>query len=271
MPGGRPRSSQPFRRLLAGAALLGSQLTAGPSTELPAWDLPGWQLVLAEDFDSPAGPGRFATTYPGWAGYDGAQDTSRHLGRPAATQGQYDSAGTTTVHDGLVDIRLHTANGTPRVMALTPTPDGQWWDGSTYGRYSVRFRTETVPGYKVAWLLWPTSDEWTEGEIDFPEGALGDEIAGASHSTAGDPSVNAWTVDTGATMAEWHVATIEWLPDRLTFTLDDRSWTTTEPTAIPHRPMRWVLQTETELTAGPPDPEVSGHVYVDWVAAWRPG
>jgi hypothetical protein len=33
--------------------------------------------------------------------------------------------------------------------------------------------------------------------------------------------------------------------------------------------MRWVLQTETNAFSLP-DPAVSGHVYIDWVAAWRP-
>ena len=251
-----------------GVVAVGGTLLTGPDAHAPDEDLPGWDLVLSEDFTSDAGTGDFADTYPGWAGYDGARDTSRDLGRPQATQGLYDSGSTTTVEDGIVDVRVHTSGTTPQVMALTPTPDGQWWAGQQYGRYSVRFRTDTVPGYKVAWLLWPSSDDWTEGEIDFPEADLGDDISGASHEITGDPSINAFKIDTGMSTTDWHTATIEWLPGRLTFILDDESWTTTDPSAIPVNPMRWVLQTETQLEQEGPDPSASGHVYIDWVAAW---
>lgn len=36
-------------------------------------------------------------------------------------------------------------------------------------------------------MLWPDSEEWKEGEIDFPEGDLDDSIGGYSHCTSGDP------------------------------------------------------------------------------------
>jgi beta-glucanase (GH16 family) len=69
-------------------------------------------------------------------------------------------------------------------------------------------------------------------------------------------------------MTQWHIATIEWMPERITFDLDGYTWTTTDPQAIPTHPMRWVLQTETELNRRAPDRAVSGHVYIDWVAVW---
>src|SRR4051812_38767480 len=80
--GGRGRRLT--RRLLVLA------MTAVPAFGLaaaapPSDHLPGWHLVLSEDFDRNAPLGGFATEYPGWAGYDGARDTSRDLGRdPAA-------------------------------------------------------------------------------------------------------------------------------------------------------------------------------------------
>jgi hypothetical protein len=207
--------------------------------------------------------GAFATTYRGWAGYDGARDTSRDLGRPPGQQGLYNSATTTSVANGVVDKYLHTVGRTPQVMALTPPLSPQ-----THGRYSVRFRSGVAPGYKVAWLLWPASNDWQEGEIDFPEGPVGGDIQGYAHDTTGDPSRNVWSVRTGVSMTQWHIATIEWMPERITFDLDGYTWTTTDPQAIPTHPMRWVLQTETELNRRAPDRAVSGHVYIDWVAVW---
>jgi len=243
-------------------------VAAVPLPPSPASDRPGWDLLFSEDFGRDAALGEFAAVYDGWAQYDGLRDTSRDLGRPTESQGRYSSATTTTVHDGVAEIRVHTAGSAPQVMALTPPAGPSWEEGQRYGRYSVRFRADPVPGYKVAWLLWPAGDDWTEGEIDFPEGDLGGAIDGASHDVTGDPSVNAWSVETGTAMDAWHVATIEWTPSRLTFVLDGRSWTTTDPGAIPTGPMRWVLQTETALTPAPPDPAATGSVLIDWVAAW---
>lgn len=256
--------------VIACLTLLGGAVVTRHSSDGPVHDLPGWDLVLVQDFDTDAELGDFATRYPGWAGYDGATDTSRDYGRPSGSRGRYDSRTTATVADGVLDVHVHTRDGTPQVMALTPTTDGEWWDGRLHGRYSVRFRADRVPGYKVAWLLWPTSDDWTEGEVDFPEGDLGEDIDGNAHDVTGDPAENAWSIETGTSMQEWHTATIEWAPGRLTFQLDDREWTTTDPRAVPVDPMRWVLQTETQLSDLPPDPGAAGHVQIDWVAVWAP-
>jgi hypothetical protein len=234
----------------------------------PTGDLPGWRLLVSEDFDTDAALGQFAEAYPGWAGYDGWRDTSRGLGRPTAQKGAYDSATTVTVRGGVLDEHLHTAGKTPQVVALTPQLAGLDGNVQTHGRYAVRFRAEEAPGYKLAWLLWPASDDWSQGELDFPEGDAGGQINGYAHDVTGSPSSNAWAVDTGTSMVDWHTAVIEWSPGRLTYSLDDRSWTTTDPAAIPTDPMGWVLQTETQLEAAAPDPSVSGHVFIDWVAAW---
>ena len=255
--------------VVAGVALAVAQVIATPPSMAPRYDLPGWGLILAEDFGHGSAPGRFTAAYPGWARYDGTTDTSRDLGRPRSLQGHYSSAATTIVRDGVLDVHVHTRGGTPQVMALTPPLGPDWATGQPYGRYSVRFRTDHVPGYKIAFLLWPAGDDWSQGEIDFPEGELGEEILGHSHDITGDPSINAWSVATERSMDGWHIATIDWRPGRLTFVLDERSWTTTDPTAIPTDPMRWVLQIETGLTRRAPPLDAEGHVLIDWVAAWR--
>lgn len=267
----RARTPRRWALGLVAVGLLAGDLAAPAHGLPPAHDLPGWHLELAQDFDVDAPLGRFADTYPGWAGYDGGRDTSRDLDRRQDAQGRYDSSTTTTVHDGLADVRVHTEGPTPQVMALTPTTDGRWWQGRRYGRYSVRFRTDDVPGYKLAWLLWPTSDDWTDGEVDFPEADLGGSITAHAHDVTGTPSRNAYSLDTGTATDRWNIATIQWEPGRLTFTLNDRSWTTVDPTAVPTGPMRWVLQTETQLDSAAPDAAAAGHVQIDWVAVWSRG
>jgi hypothetical protein len=223
---------------------------------VPTQNLPGWNITLSEDFTRPAALGSFEDVYTDWARYDGSTDTSGN--------GTYNSDLTASVQDGVMRKNLHTAGGTAQVMALTPPIEGQ-----TFGRYAVRFRMDQVPGYKIAWLLWPSSGDWSEGEIDFPEGSVGDRAWGFTHNTTGSPSDNVFALDTQTPTTEWHTAVIEWTPDRITFQLDDKSWSTTDRTGIPTTAMDWVLQTETELEGGAPDPGVSGGVYVDWVAAWR--
>lgn len=229
-----------------------------------------WVQTLAQDFNTPAALGEFATKYKGYAGYDGAEDTSRNLGRPVGKRGLYDSKTGVTVKDSVVDIYVRTEAGQPKVFAMTPVvPDGTY--GQLYGRFAVRFKADTVPGFKMAWLLWPNSENWADGEIDFPEGPLGGEIKGYSHNVTGTPDKNAWDVSTGKNMSEWHTAIIEWSPGKLRFILDDVAKEFTAPVGLPKVPMHWVLQTETELTATAPPVESKGHVYIDWIAMYKLG
>ncbi len=228
----------------------------------PSTNLTGWRFLYNQDFNTPATLGNdFANKYPGFTGYTG-RDTSGN--------GTYDYSKTLTVHDSLLDWYVHTENGTPYVAAPTialPTTTG--W-GQTYGRYSLRFRTETVPGYKLAWLLWPAEPNgWSSGEIDFPEGDLGGDIQMFSHEVDGNPSNNAYGNNTGVSMTDWHITTIEWTPTKLSFYLDNKLvGSTTAPNSIPHVDMYWALQVETSLSGTKPAANASGHVYLDWVAAW---
>jgi hypothetical protein len=212
--------------------------------------------LVSQDFNQNAALGQFSTVYKGWAGYDGAHDTSGH--------GTYDSAATTTVQGGVLDEHLHSQGGSARVMALTP-PTAR---SQTYGRYAVRFRSDLISGYKIAWLLWPSNDNWSQGELDFPEADLDQTIQGYAHDVTGSPSHNAWDVSTGASMTAWHTAVLEWSPSGLTYTLDSQSWHTSDTSAIPRNPMDWVLQAETSENGAAPNSSSAGHINIDWVAAW---
>ena len=145
-------------------------------------------------------------------------------------------------------------------------PNGQY--GQTYGRYSVRFKNDVIPGYASAWLLWPNSEVWpNDGEIDFPEASLfgGKTINAFSHyanASGGQDWFGSSTVMTGA----WHTATVEWAPGSVTFYLDGTKMGTST-TMTPSTAMHWVLQTETSYGTVP-DNATSGHVLIDWVAQW---
>lgn len=247
---------------LVGASLLAvgesSAGAVGPSSpSLPVGDLPGWRQTFVEDFTTDAPLGSFEDAYEGrWATYEGARDTSG--------AGLYAESRVLSVQDGLLDAHLRTEDGQALVAAPVPLVDGSW-GGQLHGRYSVRFRADPVPGYKTAWLLWPDSERWVDGEVDFPEGPLTGTISAFDHCV-GAPTKNCFTRDTGVTYGDWHTATIEWTPGRVAFVLDGRL-VGTSPQA-PSTPMHWVLQTETDH--GPPPAAAQGHVQVDWVAVYEP-
>ena len=83
-----------------------------------------------------------------------------------------------------------------------------------YGRYAVRWKADAIPGYKVAWLLWPDSEVWPrDGEIDFPEGNLDGTVEGFMHrqngTSGGDQDHAGSAVRFGD--GRWHTAVTEWL------------------------------------------------------------
>ena len=106
---------------------------------MPKGDLAGWRQVFDEDFTAPAPLG----TFPGpnysakWTGYDGFLDTAK--------RGTYAPRKVLSVHDGVLDMYLHSENGQPQVAAPVPLVDVQW-NGQTYGRYSMRFKSDRVEG-----------------------------------------------------------------------------------------------------------------------------
>lgn len=235
-----------------------------PSGEpMPVGDLTGWRQVLAENFNVNVTAGNFPGTaysktfsaYP-----DGWKDTSGN--------GTYMSSKVNSVSGGILDFYLRTENGVVLVAAPTPKLNQSSSPGDQlYGRYAVRFRADAVPGYKTAWLLWPASDNWEEGEIDFPEGDLTGTISGFSHCAGPNPAANCLVASTNQRFTSWHTAVTEWIPGKVTFYLDNEQIGTTTRN-VPSNPMHWVLQTETVLDGAKPPPTASGHVQVDWVAAW---
>jgi hypothetical protein len=221
-------------------------------------DQPGWKLIFDEDFATPAVPGSFLSTYPNFGAYPwGWLDSSK--------RGHYDP-NILSVSGGKLAMHLHTSSdGTHHVAAPYPKLPGGG-SNQLYGRYSVRFRADPVDGYKTAWLLWPQSEVWSDGEIDFPEGDLTGTIKAFMHHV-GAPTQQDYFL-TGSGYADWHTATIEWSPNRVAFYFDGRLIGTSTQ-HVPTKPMHFVLQTETELGSDPVPSITAGNVQVDWVSIWR--
>lgn len=234
-----------------------------PSGEaMPVGDLPGWHQVFADDFTTNVPLGSFpGSAYNArWSMYpDGARDTAGQQGSPS----RYYPSKVVSVNNGVLDKYLHTENGTPMGAALLPlTPSPQ-----TYGRYAVRFRADSLAGFKTAWLLWPDSGVWPQaGEIDFPEGDLDGTMFAFMHRLGATSGSDQDWYNTNTSYTGWHTTVIEWTPERVTFILDGRV-VGTSTNRIPNTPMHYVLQTESCLN-GCPDANTAGHLQIDWVTIY---
>jgi hypothetical protein len=239
-------------------------LAADPSGQaMPVGNLPGWTQVFADNFTENVPLGSFPAAVSGkWTAYPYPwHDTSGN--------GTYDPAKVVSIGHGVMDLYLHTKNGVHMVSAPEPVIPGAPGSegGLLYGRCAMRFKADQVPGYKTAWLLWPDSENWADGEIDFPEGDLTGTISAFMHHKGNPHAQDAYS--TSATYATWHTAVIEWTPQAVTFYLDGQViGTSTNPAVIPSTPMHWVLQTETRTSGGPPPNSAAGHVQIDWVTAY---
>lgn len=233
-------------------------------------EVPGFDLLMFEDFLTDAPEGGFYATYPNMGYYPSPwPDTSGN--------GTY-TPDVVSARGGAARVRMRTEGGTVRVSALAPLlpgatggQDSAWANGQTYGRYETRLRVKApAPGFKTAVLLWPDSDVWAEGEINFPEVTFTDSSSTvwAFNHLVGEPETNALAYDTGVTPYDWHTYAVEWTPGLLSFWLDGEM-VASQPNSIPTTPMHWVLQFETALVGPAPDPATVAEIEVDYVAQWE--
>jgi Glycosyl hydrolases family 16 len=236
----------------------------------PAGDLPGWRQVFVDDFTEdveswgdcgsyedhtcPDLPEPYRSKW--WAYPSSYQDTREKL----EGEGGYYQPSDLSMSDGMLRIRLSREDGTTRSAAPYPR-----MDALTYGRYAVRFKVDDpAPGFKIAWLLWRTTDEWAE--IDFPEADLDAEIHAFMHKE--DGSQDNFATDVPVAGSGWHTSVIEWTPGEVRFLLDgELVGTSTE--SVPDTPMNWIIQSETTLTGEVPEDGAEAAIDIDWVAAWE--
>jgi hypothetical protein len=231
---------------------------------MPVGDLDGWRQVFTDDFTTNVRLGKFpAKVADKWDAYQApTKDTFGH--------GTYSPDKVVSVSHGVLNEYIHAENGVFMVAALLPKVPGTPRQGQMYGRYAIRFKTDRIEGYKVAWLLWPDSRRWPrDGEIDFPERNLvSDSVFGFVHHQGARHGSDQASASEPYDSSSWHTAVIEWSPDLVTFALDgvpiDR---VTE--RVPKTPMHWVIQTETTLTSTLPPATAAGNIQIDWVAAWQ--
>lgn len=257
-----------------------------------------WTQQFTESFNTNASLGNFGSVYSTkFDNYDGYTDTSGH--------GTYSNANTLSVHDGVLDIWLHSSQvsgvwkhwvsaALPKWPCASGTP-GRWVDSNgngvchsiTYGAVGIVFSVDDatpLTRYKTAWLTWPDSNSWPgDGEIDLMESCsdLTGNMCVATHPAQSDPNAVAIT-NTNVkytdnyvghpTWGSYHEIWMQWYPDRVVYTLDGNVVATHygEPGyPVPSNPMHFVLQNETQTGgASAPSNSTSGHIYVDSVEVW---
>jgi Glycosyl hydrolases family 16 len=232
---------------------------------LPTKSTRGFKHLAGQDFDEDAPVGKVASRksaanrpdqdwilpYANWSGHRG---------------GQYRFQENVSVHDGMLDVHVRSIDGRNTGAAwiwLHPDPVFKNY-GFTYGAVEQRVKVVgNIPGYGVANLLWPDSEDWGDGEIDFPEAGFDEEPKAYHHCLAPRPADNCSIFDTGVSWSQWHVYRIEWLPTGTSYYIDGRLiGTNTDST--PHTSHHWVTQIARD-TAGHKDPALEGHYLVDWV------
>ncbi len=224
---------------------------------MPVGDLTGWHQIFKDDFSTNVAAGAFPGPYATrWGTYvDGTPDSSGN--------GVFESK-TLSVHDGMMDMYLHSENGQALGAAPVPLVDGVW-KGQLYGRYSLRFKSDSLAKWGAGWILWPDSNNWNEGEIDFPEGSLDNTIGGFTHCLGHAADNCSYLFSSTRFASGWHTATIEWRPTSVAFYLDGINLITTA-NGVPQTLMHWVLMTATN--GGKPAATTAGHVMVDWATIY---
>lgn len=229
----------------------------GPAS-MPTVAPTGWKRVFGTDFNTPVAEGAWPGPYaPHMGAYpDGWPDSSHH---------GYYAPRIISTHDSLLDIHIRTENGKHLVAVPTVTPNGisNW----SSGRYTARFKADSMKGYKTAWLLWPQSGTWPrDGEIDFPERNLdSSHVDTFMHRQGATSGSDQWNAGAAFDLTQWHTVTMEWRGGvSYEAFLDGKSLGKTTD-RVPNTPMHWVIQCETALDGTTPADSVSGHVLIDWL------
>jgi hypothetical protein len=243
--------------------------TAPSGVAMPVGNIAGWTQIFTDDFTTNVPLGGFKSVYgTKWSDYgDPSLDSAGKIG----VNSRYSTSKTVSVQNYVLDVNTHY-DSVDKIFyadALLPMRNGARV-GQLYGRYVTRFRVvNPIKGYKTAWLLWPDSNVWSDGEIDFPEGDLSGSIYAFSHC-AGNPSSNCLAVNTGVTYTSWHTAITEWTPGKVVFTLDGKVIGSTT-NSVASKSMHYVLQTEScykSQSACPTDLTHSSDVQLDWIAIY---
>lgn len=209
----------------------------------PIGNLPNFRQVLVENFDTTAnanGP---------------MQATYTNSWQPFSEGTNYSPATQISAHDGVLDCALNgvTASGGSFGTA-------QDFSTRVGGKFSVRAKAVGGDGNGATVRLWPTSENWDEGELDYPQADFQASPLVRHHvMNQGDNSA-AQLYGTLVSWRDWHIYSMEWVPGVSVKYYLDGALLTTITTNVPTTPHRYMFQ-----VGGGGNP---GNFYIDWVSIW---
>lgn len=270
----RQRHKMPLFMALVGTLvvvlLLMSSSPRFADSALPVGDLgrdrfgpQGWKQVFVDDFET-----------VGRAGSDGSLAGGRWWGYPDGTpitnssNGYYRPSQVVSVEDDHLVFRLTSDKQSAYGAVLSPNVT----QAQTYGRYDVRYRftNPTITGFKSAWMLWPDSNRWEDGEIDFAEYREDEanHVLAALHRSCLSAPCPHVDVTRRVDSTAWHTSTAIWSPGSITTYIDGKLLASSRQ-GVPNQPMHLLLQTQASsygTTAKPGDNVV---IEVDWVTVYQ--
>jgi len=189
------------------------------------------------------------------------------------TTGTYDPSRVMSIENGVMNYYIHTTSGVNMISApepKIPVNDGGW-GGRLYGRYIIRARADSLPGYHLSFLLWPDSGVWPgDGEIDFPEADFDSGTINAfMHWQGGTSAASQDVYSVNASFDQWHTYEIDWSASAVSFYIDG-NLVGSSTANVPDTPMHLVLQTGTSYDEATPASSTAGNVQIDWVTAYAP-
>lgn len=181
-------------------------LTLGSSQPAPTTTYPNFTKSFVENFDTAASAGTSAGQF---------------MAVYANSIQPYDDAGTNwprqmiSSHDGVMDVYMDGTKGS--AVTFGPPSTAFDWLG---GRFSIRMKCIDAINNGPAFMLWPVSEVWADGEIDFPESVSADGgLIGFQdspwihhHSMTPGNEASAQDVSLGVSWRDWHVYSCEWYP-----------------------------------------------------------
>lgn len=216
--------------------------------QAPVGDVGDFTQSYVENFTTDAAAnGPFAATYAdSWQPY------------PDGTSGEYYSGSQISAHDGFMDVTL---DGTHGAAGTFGTPDDAW--SHVGGMFTIRARATGGTGNGVAVMLWPSSNVWADGEVDYPEGNFEDTAHVYQHSMTAGQEASAQSYTTGIDWSDWHTYSEEWIPGKSMKYYLDGVLVFSTTTNVPTAPHRYMFQVG--------DWGAAGHFDVDWVTTYDYG
>ena len=208
---------------------------------------------------------RYPRAYRNWWAYPDGWSPSRH--------GTYYPSRVLSISRGVLDYHIHseTVHGVTYHMvaaAVPRVPSLVHGHGLLYSRFVLRARFDSLPGYHVAFLLWPNSGIWPrDGEIDFPETDPNSSSVSAFVHWGSRAHPRFDYFKSRDRLTQWHTYAIDWLPSHISFYLDGRLLGVSRR-HVPHTPMHWVLQTDSFGGQPAPRDSTAGKVQIAWVTAY---